>query len=32
MITEAHDALVQMVHPTVMVWLPDVSEHFTLIF
>ncbi|MSU48759.1 MAG: hypothetical protein EXS37_06685 [Opitutus sp.] len=28
MITEAREALVQLVHPSALAWLPDVREHF----
>jgi hypothetical protein len=30
MITEAREALAQIVHPAAMAWLPDVGEHFRL--
>jgi hypothetical protein len=31
MITEARDALAQIMNPDAMAWLPDVEEHFRLL-
>jgi hypothetical protein len=31
MISEAREALAQMIHPAAMAWLPDVREHFRLV-
>jgi len=31
MISEAREALAQMIHPAAMAWLPDVREHFRFV-